>query len=120
MVVIRPGPVTVGGVALDNHLLLAAGVLGTTGASLARMLQLGRRGRCYQINWPGTKRRTCRAMCCGIDDGLLNAMGLPNPSKDFIEELEPVAKKPVIASIFGGTPGEFALVAGWFSGRVAV
>ena len=41
MVVIRPGPVTVGGVALDNHLLLAAGVLGTTGASLARMLQAG-------------------------------------------------------------------------------
>ena len=34
MVFIRPGPVTPGGVALDNHLLLAAGILGTTGSSL--------------------------------------------------------------------------------------
>ncbi len=38
MVVLRTGPVAVGGVALDNHLILAAGVLGTTGASLSRML----------------------------------------------------------------------------------
>jgi dihydroorotate dehydrogenase (NAD+) catalytic subunit len=41
MVSIRPGRVTVGGVALENHLLLAAGILGTTGASLSRMLTLG-------------------------------------------------------------------------------
>jgi dihydroorotate dehydrogenase (NAD+) catalytic subunit len=46
-------------------------------------------------------------------------MGLPNPSREFVDELPPLAKKPVIASIFGGTPEEFATVAGWFSGRVA-
>ena len=44
MVLIRSGPVTVGGVALKNHLVLAAGVLGTTGASLSRMLSLGAGG----------------------------------------------------------------------------
>ena len=44
MVSIRPGRVTVGGVALENHLLLAAGILGTTGASLSRMLTLGAGG----------------------------------------------------------------------------
>ena len=49
----------------------------------------------------------------------LNAMGLPNPSKDFLDELAPLAKKPVVASIFGGTPEEFATVAGWFAGKVA-
>ncbi len=119
MVVIRPGPVTVGGVALDNHLLLAAGVLGTTGASLARMLQLGAGGVVTKSIGPEPKDGHAGPCVAVLDEGLLNAMGLPNPSKDFIEELEPVAKKPVIASIFGGTPAEFALVAGWFLGRVA-
>jgi len=46
-------------------------------------------------------------------------MGLPNPSMEFIDEITTLAKKPVIASIFGGTPEEFATVAGWFAGRVA-
>jgi dihydroorotate dehydrogenase (NAD+) catalytic subunit len=54
-----------------------------------------------------------------LEDGLLNAMGLPNPSKDFVDELAPLSKKPVIASIFGATPEEFAAVAGWFGGRIA-
>jgi dihydroorotate dehydrogenase (NAD+) catalytic subunit len=54
-----------------------------------------------------------------LEDGLLNAMGLPNPSKDFVDELLPLQRKPVIASIFGGTPEEFAAVAGWFAGKVA-
>jgi dihydroorotate dehydrogenase (NAD+) catalytic subunit len=54
-----------------------------------------------------------------LEDGLLNAMGLPNPSKDFLEEITGLAKKPVVASIFGGTPEEFAEVAGWFAGKVA-
>ncbi len=119
MVVIRPGPVTVGGVALDNHLLLAAGVLGTTGASLARMLQLGAGGVVTKSIGPEPKDGHHGPCVAVLDDGLLNAMGLPNPSKDFIEELEPVAKKPVIASIFGGTPAEFARVARWFLDRVS-
>ena len=38
---------------------------------------------------------------------------------DFVDELAPLAKKPVVVSIFGGTPEEFATVAGWFSGKVA-
>ncbi|MFY9799819.1 MAG: dihydroorotate dehydrogenase, partial [Methanoregula sp.] len=54
-----------------------------------------------------------------LDDGLLNAMGLPNPSKDFVDEITSLAKKPVIVSIFGGNPEEFARVASWFKGRVA-
>jgi dihydroorotate dehydrogenase (NAD+) catalytic subunit len=54
-----------------------------------------------------------------LEDGLLNAMGLPNPSKEFVEEITLLQKKPVIASIFGGSPEEFATVAGWFSGKVA-
>jgi dihydroorotate dehydrogenase (NAD+) catalytic subunit len=54
-----------------------------------------------------------------LDDGLLNAMGLPNPSKEFVDEIASLVKKPVIVSIFGGNPAEFARVASWFEGRVA-
>ncbi|MDD1719501.1 MAG: dihydroorotate dehydrogenase, partial [Methanoregulaceae archaeon] len=38
---LKPGPVRAGGVDLRNHLILAAGVLGTTGASLRRVLGTG-------------------------------------------------------------------------------
>jgi dihydroorotate dehydrogenase (NAD+) catalytic subunit len=54
-----------------------------------------------------------------LEDGILNAMGLPNPSKDFVDEIAGMSGKPVIASIFGGTPEEFSEVAGWFTGKVA-
>ena len=119
MVSIRPGSVTVGGITLDNHLLLAAGILGTTGASLSRMLTLGAGGVVTKSIGPVPKEGHAGPCLVVLEDGLLNAMGLPNPSKDFMDELAPLAKKPVIASIFGGTPEEFAMVAGWFSGKVA-
>jgi len=119
MVTLKPGPVTVGGVALSNHLLLAAGVLGTTGASLARMLSLGAGGVVTKSIGPRPKEGHCGPCLVVLDDGLLNAMGLPNPSKEFADEIAGLAGKPVIASIFGGTPEEFAEVAGWFAGTAA-
>ncbi|MGB9175941.1 MAG: dihydroorotate dehydrogenase [Methanoregula sp.] len=119
MVSIRPGRVMVGGVTLENHLLLAAGILGTTGASLSRMLTLGAGGVVTKSIGPVPKDGHAGPCLVVLEDGLLNAMGLPNPGKDFLDELAPLAKKPVIASIFGGTPEEFAMVAGWFSHRVA-
>jgi dihydroorotate dehydrogenase (NAD+) catalytic subunit len=119
MVSIRPGRITVGGVTLENHLLLAAGILGTTGSSLSRMLTLGAGGVVTKSIGPVPKDGHAGPCLVVLEDGLLNAMGLPNPSKDFVDELAPLLKKPVIASIFGGTPEEFASVAGWFSGKVA-
>jgi dihydroorotate dehydrogenase (NAD+) catalytic subunit len=119
MVLLKPGPVTVGGVALDNHLLLAAGILGTTGSSLARMLSLGAGGVVTKSIGPHPKDGHAGPCLIVLEDGLLNAMGLPNPSKDFADEITSLAKKPIIVSIFGGDPAEFGLVAGWFKGKVA-
>jgi len=119
MVQIRPGPVHVGGIALSNHLLLAAGVLGTTGSSLARMLSLGAGGVVTKSIGPLPKDGHAGPCLVVLEDGLLNAMGLPNPSQEFIEELVPLAQQPVVASIFGSNPEEFATVAGWFCGKVA-
>lgn len=119
MVQICPGPVTVGGVVLDNHLLLAAGILGTTGASLTRMLHLGAGGVVTKSIGPHPKEGHAGPCLVVLEDGIINAMGLPNPSQEFVNEVAALEKRPVIASIFGGTPEEFSEVAGWFKGKVA-
>jgi len=119
MVQLRSGPVTVGGVKLNNHLLLAAGVLGTTGASLLRMLNAGAGGAVTKSIGPEPKSGHAGPCVAVLDYGLLNAMGLPNPSQEFTGELATLGGKPVIVSIFGGNPEEFAAVAGWFKGKAA-
>ncbi len=119
MLTLTPGPVEVGGVLLRNHLVLAAGVLGTTGASLARQLRNGAGGVVTKSIGPAPMPGHAGPCLVPLEDGLLNAMGLPNPSRAFVDELDAVAGEPVVASIFGGSPEEFAEVGSWFAGRVA-
>jgi len=119
MVSLREGPVQVGGVPLQNHLILAAGVLGTTAASLRRMIRLGAGGVVTKSIGPDPKDGHPGPCLVSLEDGLLNAMGLPNPSRDFLFEVSGLEGEPVIASIFGGTPEEFHEVGRWFRGRVA-
>lgn len=119
MCVLRSGPVRAGGVSLTNHLILAAGVLGTTGASLRRMLRSGAGGVVTKSIGPSPKFGHPGPCLAVLEDGIMNAMGLPNPSSAFSEELTAVAGEPVIASIFGGSPEEFRTVAGWFAGEVS-
>ncbi len=119
MVELKPGPVTVGGVTLDNHLLLAAGVLGTTGASLSRMLARGAGGVVTKSIGPQPKDGHTGPCVTLLGEGILNAMGLPNPSREFTGEISTLSNKPVIVSIFGGNPAEFVEVAGWFKGMAA-
>jgi dihydroorotate dehydrogenase (NAD+) catalytic subunit len=119
MLTLTPGPVEVGGVLLRNHLVLAAGVLGTTGASLARQLRNGAGGVVTKSIGPVPMPGHAGPCLVPLEDGLLNAMGLPNPSRAFVEELGAVAGEPVVVSIFGGSPAEFAEVGAWFAGSVA-
>lgn len=111
------------GVPLKNPTLLAAGVLGTTGASMTRVIQKGAGGvvtksigpapvyghanpSMITLNADGGKGQTF---------GYLNAMGLPNPFYgEFRQEIEFVKNTggaPVIASIFGGDSKDFTTVA---------
>ncbi|MGA2933835.1 MAG: dihydroorotate dehydrogenase [Methanomicrobiales archaeon] len=113
------GPVSIGGVELRNHLVLAAGILGTTGASLARILNSGAGGVVTKSIGPGPLDGHPGPCLVVLDDGVLNAMGLPNPSRDFVQELAPLSGEPVVVSIFGGDPDEFAEVASWFAGSAA-
>ncbi|MEI6292328.1 MAG: dihydroorotate dehydrogenase [Methanomicrobiales archaeon] len=119
MIRLKTGSVTVGGIQMDNHLILAAGVLGTTGASLARILSTGAGAVVTKSIGPFPHEGHPGPCFCEINGGLINAMGLPNPSKDFLTELAPLDGKPVVASVFGGNPSEFREVASWFKGRVS-
>jgi dihydroorotate dehydrogenase (NAD+) catalytic subunit len=113
------GPVRVGGIELRNHLVLAAGILGTTGASLARMLREGAGGVVTKSIGPEPLDGHPGPCLVVQEGGILNAMGLPNPSRDFTGELAALAGEPVLVSIFGGDPEEFATVASWFAGTAA-
>ncbi|MBP1929843.1 dihydroorotate dehydrogenase (NAD+) catalytic subunit [Methanolinea mesophila] len=117
MVSLLPGPVRAGGVDLKNHLILAAGVLGTTGASLQRVLSLGAGGVVTKSIGPFPNEGHAGPCLVVMEGGILNAMGLPNPSSDFVDELVPLQGEPVVVSVYGGSPEEFATVAGWFAGK---
>lgn len=111
----------IGGVPLNNHMLLAAGILGTTAASLSRMLHLGAGGVVTKSIGPELKNGHKGPSLIAVSGGILNAMGLPNPSQEFTKEISTLLteKKPVIISIFGGRPQEFAKVAAWFQDALA-
>ncbi|MDD3407556.1 MAG: dihydroorotate dehydrogenase [Methanomicrobium sp.] len=116
---LREDNITAGGIGINNHLILAAGILGTTGASLNRMLSMGAGAVVTKSIGPAPKDGH-KGPCVYVMDGaVMNAMGLPNPSHNFIEELEILKGKPVIASIFGGNPEEFSEVASWFKDKVS-
>ncbi|MCJ7443206.1 MAG: dihydroorotate dehydrogenase [Methanotrichaceae archaeon] len=101
----------VGGLKLRNPIMLAAGVLGTSGASLKRAAKAG--AGCVVTKSIGRDPRDGHPgpTVVQVDCGLLNAMGLPNPGyKEFQEEIN-IAKLtgvPVVASIFGSDPKEFS------------
>jgi len=115
MIQLKGGPVLAGGITLENHLILAAGVQGTLGSSLARMLREGAGGVVTKSIGPEPRYGHAGPCLVVLEDGVLNAMGLPNPSSDFRDEIQPLCGKPVIVSVFGGNPDQFAEVAGWFA-----
>ncbi len=102
------------GLRLKNPLILAAGIMGTTGESLKR-IALGGAGAVVTKSI-GTEQKSGHSnpSMVEVDCGYLNAMGLPNPSyKNFQGEVMKAKEGgvPVIASIFGENPEEFSEIA---------
>ncbi len=99
---------------MDNPVILAAGILGTTGASLRRAALSG--AGCVVTKSVGSIPRDGHRgpTVVQVEGGLLNAMGLPNPSyANFQQEID-IGREggaPVVASIFGSGPQEFVEVA---------
>jgi len=103
------------GVSLRNPFLLASGVWGESGESLARAWTAGAGGVITKsigsVPRPGYPNPTIETY---EQWGLLNAMGLPNPGIDeYPREIETArrAGATVIGSVFAGDPDEFARLA---------
>lgn len=103
------------GLKLKNPLMLAAGIMGTTGGSLKRIAEGGAGAVITKSIGIKAKSGHYNPSMVAVDCGYLNAMGLPNPSyKNFQGEID-TAKEggvPVIASIFGASADEFSEIAG--------
>ena len=112
---LKQEPVHIAGVPVRNHLFLAAGVLGTCASSLSRMLRQGAGAVVTKSIGPEPRYGHAGPCVVVLEDGVMNAMGLPNPSKEFVQEFSLLDGEPVIVSIFGGNPEEFHEVAGWFA-----
>lgn len=108
-------PLDLTGLHLKNPLMLAAGIMGTTGGSLKRVAEGGAGAVVTKSIGIEPKSGHCNPSMVEVDFGYLNAMGLPNPSyKNFQNEID-IAKESgvaVIASIFGGNADEFSEIAG--------
>lgn len=107
------------GVKLRNPTILASGVLGTTGACLQRVYSAGAGAvTCKSI---GQKREgNPTPVVAELEDGFMNALGLPCPGPEEMHaELEKL-ELPLIVSIHGKSPSEFAELAKQFTDRAGL
>ncbi len=105
--------IDLGGLQLRNPTILAAGILGLTGASLLRVWNSGTGavitktvGRNPREGHPGPR-------ILGASCGLINAMGLPNPGIEEITEEIKIVKdhnSVVIGSVFGKDPEDYSFL----------
>jgi len=104
----------VAGLKLANPTMLAAGILGLTGSSLRTVIDAG--AGAVVTKSVGLKPREGypNPTVVQVECGLINAMGLPNPGVRYFTEEIREAKDggiPIIVSIYGFSPEEFAEVA---------
>lgn len=103
--------VKVGGLQLRNPALLAAGILGLTGASLKRVWRSGAGGVITKSVSKKPKEGYTGPRVVKTPCGLINSMGLSNPGMEgILEEIEVVkeAGGTILGSIFGKEAEEFA------------
>lgn len=110
--------ITLAGVALRNPLILASGIIGTSATLLARAAEAGAGAVTAKSAGPEPRVGHRNPICFDWGQGLINAVGLPNPGAAHEAELLAAARQMLapsgtvlIASIFAGTPEQFAQVA---------
>ena len=100
---------------LKNPTVLPAGILGVTAASLARAARSGAGAVTTKSIGPERREGHRNPVVIEVSGGLLNAVGLSCPRLDeSLDELKEAVKQsssPVIASFYGRTVEEFAVVA---------
>lgn len=102
--------VEIGNIKLRNPTILAAGILGLTGASLERVWNSGAGAVVTKSVGKNSREGYSGPRIVETEFGLINAMGLPNPGiEDILEEIELARDSgaTVIGSVFGSEPREF-------------
>jgi dihydroorotate dehydrogenase (NAD+) catalytic subunit len=103
------------GLRMKNPTMLASGILGMCSSTLQRVASAGSGALVTKSIGPRLEKGYSNPTIVEVESGYLNAMGLPNPGVDAyvdeIKDLRKVVDIPVICSIYGGDPEEFAEVA---------
>jgi dihydroorotate dehydrogenase (NAD+) catalytic subunit len=107
--------VGIAGLRMRNPTMLASGIMGETGPSLAKMAECGPGALVSKSIGVEARDGYSNPTLVELPFGYLNCMGLPNPGiEDFGGEM-PSAKGaglPIIGSIFGADGDEFSKLAG--------
>ena len=102
----------IAGLRLNNPTMLAAGILGTTAKSLMRVAEAGAGAVVTKSVGLKPRKGYANPTVVQVECGLINAVGLPNPGIKFfaeeIREAKKLLKIPLIVSIYGFSPKEFA------------
>ena len=111
----NPLNVHVAGLELGNPTLLASGILGYTAESLQRVIEGGAGAVVTKSVGVAPRMGYANPTVVQANDGLINAMGLPNPGIDnYVDEIihaKTVVQAPLIVSVFGYSADEYAQVA---------
>ncbi len=107
--------IEVSGLSLSNPSMLASGIMGETGRSLARVSEAG--AGAMVTKSIGTERREghTNPTLVELPFGYINSMGLPNPGIEYFgREMEALddCEIPVVGSIFAADEDEFCILAG--------
>lgn len=98
-----------------NPIVLASGIVGVTGASLANAIKNGCGGVTVKSISKEPRTGHPNPTMAGFEHFFINAVGLSNPGiEKGIEELKKfkqLSDAPLIGSIFAGTPEEFGEIA---------
>jgi len=106
---------SIAGLKLRNPTVLASGILGTSAELLKRVIEEGAGAATMKSIGPEERMGHPNPSVIAWEHGLLNAVGLPSPGfANMEEEWKELEDRdfPLIASIYGATAEEFALVAG--------
>lgn len=108
------------GIKMRNPTMLAAGVLGTTAASLNWAARSGAGAVVTKSFGLVPNKGYANPTTVEVTGGFINAIGLSNPGVDaFKGEIEKLdGSVPVVASIYGANPGEFSDIAAKIQGMV--
>ncbi len=103
--------VSIAGIDLENPFVLASGILDENGYTLVEVLRSGASAVVTKSIGLEERKGYIPPVVYELPYGLLNAIGLSNPGIEHYSHEISIAireKKPIIGSVFGSTPEEFA------------